>query len=207
MGRLKLIAIVVGAVMAWLGYQEFKLGAVASATPQTISCAELEASGPGDNAHVVMTEFLLLEQAFVYESRENSPRWQKVWIPALPLGGEFHQQLLTLVDSEGNLPPGDLPLPKTIRVIVKSSKVNNEAQLETVAGADTLQGLVINEIESLGSKERKLLTESYPGVDFDAVWILEHQRKPAGKGKTWGLLGGGTLLALVGLGAFFINRD
>ena len=207
MTRLKLVAIGIGAVLAWLGYQEFKLGAVASETPQTITCAELEATGPGDNAHVVMGDFVLLEQAFVYESRENSSRWDKIWIPALPLEGEFYQELLSLADSEGNLPTDNLPLPKTIRVIVRSSKVHNEGQLATIAGADTLQGLITNEIESLGSEERKLLTESYPGIDFDAVWILEHERKPSGKGKTWGLLGGGTLLVLLGLGAFFINRD
>jgi hypothetical protein len=203
--RLKLVILGVGAMLAWMGFEEFKLGRVASSEPQLITVAELESHGPGDNAHVELADFLLSEQAFVYESREGSSTWTKIWIPALPLGGEHHQQLLLLVDNQGMFTTDDLPLPKSIGVIVKSSKIKNEKQLETLAAADTLTGLIVNEIDSLGSEERRLLAQSYPGIDLGNVYILEHGRKPAGAGKIFGFMGSGALLVLIGLGSFFVG--
>jgi hypothetical protein len=206
MTRLKLVVLGVGAFLAWSGYQEWKLGSNASETPHVIACAELEASGPGDNVHVVLSDFLLSEQAFVYEARENSTRWDKVWIPAVPLGGEYHQQLLRFVDDEGMFVTDDLPLPKSFRIIVKSPRIHTEQELAAVADADTLQGLIVNEVESLGSEERRLLAESYPGIDLDNVYILEHGRQPSSKGKSFGFLGSGALLLMFGV-ASFVNRS
>lgn len=206
MTRLKLVVLGVGAFLAWMGYQEWKLGSVAASAPQGITCAELEASGPGDNAHVLLSDFLLSEQAFVYEGYENSSRWNKIWIPAVPLGGAYHQQLLQYVDASGRFTTDDLPLPTSFRVIVKSSRIHDEQQLATVAGADTLQGLIVNEVESLGSDERRLLAQSYPGIDLDSVYILEHGREPSGRGKTLGFVGSGVVLMMFGVASFRSRR-
>lgn len=205
--RFKLVIVGLGAMLAWMGYQEWKLGSGASSAPQLITCAELETTGPGDNAHVELADFLLTEQAFVYESREGSSTWNKIWIPAVALGGEYHQQLVELADAEGKVMTDDLPVPRSIGVIVKSSRIKNEKQLGRLAAADTLTGLIVNEVESLGSDERRLLAQSYPGIDLDNVYILEHGRAPAGAGKILGFLGGGSLLVLIGLGSFLVGRE
>ena len=198
--RIVIAMIVFGGVMMYWGYQELSLASKTDPTPQAITCQELSDSGPGDNANVVMSDFLLCTMAYVYEGVGSSDTTYKtVWVPAVPLGGTYHQKILAMLDAEGNL-VGEPPLPRDLSVLVKSSKVSNDSALERLAGADTLSGLVINEIASLGSEEKKILVESYPGVDFNNVWILEHGRAPAGAGKMYGLMGGGLALTLVGLG-------
>ncbi len=192
--------IVLGGLMVYWGYQEMSLASKTDATPQTITCQALSDSGPGDNANVVMSDFLLCTMAYVYEGVGSSDSvYSTVWVPAVPLDGTYHRLLKSMLDEEGNI-VGDLPMPTDLAVLVKTSKTPNDEALDRLAAADTLGGLVINEIASLDSEEKKLLSESYPGVDFDKVWILEHGRVPAGAGKMYGLMGGGLALLVLGLG-------
>lgn len=200
MFRLLLALIVIGGVLVFLGFQEMRLASAAKPDPQTIKCADLIASGPGENAHVVLTDYVMCDFAFVYEGQEGGKTWTNVWVPVVPLGGEFHQEVLKLVAEGKDL--SNIPMPRDIRVIVKSSHVENEGALASLAGKDTIQGMIVNKISSLGSKEKKILTESYPGVNFDNVYILEHDRTPASGAKSFGMMGGGAVLALMGVVGF-----
>ncbi len=154
--RFVLALVIGGGVLLFFGVQEIRLSSATDAEPQAITCAELAASGPGQNAHVVMGDFLLCSFAFVYEEKNN--KWSKVWVPAVPLGGEFHQQLLSMLDAEGNL-SGEPPMPTDVKVIVKTSDVSNNDDLSNMGDQDTLQGVVINNIESLGSENNEILRE------------------------------------------------
>lgn len=194
--RFVLALVIGGGVLLFFGIQEIRLSSATDVEPQKITCAELSTNGPGENAHVVMGDFLLCSFAFVYEEKNN--KWTKVWVPAVPLGGEFHQQLLAKIDAEGNL-IGEPPVPTDVKVIVKSSDVSNSDELSNMGDQDTLQGVVINNIESLGTEEKKILRESYPTVKFDECWILEVGRKPATMAKIAGLCGGGLALAAAGV--------
>ena len=198
MFRFSWAMIVGGGVLVFLAVQDMRLNATAQKEPQQITCAELEKNGAGDNAHIVLQDFLLTTSAFVYEEQSGG-RWSKVWVPAVPLGGEYHRKVLSMLDEQGNL-RGNLPTPAKVKVIVKSSKVANERELNQLADQDTLQGMVVNLISSLGSDEKKLLKESYPFVNFDDCHIVEVGRKPAGTGKLLGFGGGGAVLALLGVG-------
>lgn len=200
MFRILIAMIIGGGFMVYFGFQEMSLASKTESTPQVISCQDLSEAGPGDNANVEMSEFMLCTMSFVYEAIGSSDTaYKTVWVPAVPLNGEYHQQLLSMLDDEGNL-VGEPPMPKDLGVLVKTSKASNENALYDLADQETLSGLVINEIASLGSEEKKILKDSYPGVNFDKVWILEHGRQPAGAGKTYGLMGGGLLLIVIGLG-------
>ena len=81
----------------------------------------------------------------------------------------------------------------------KLTDARNSGDVERLAAEDTLTGMVINEIDGLGSEERKLLESSYPGVDFKQVLIFEPGRKPMSTGAVYGMLGGGILLILAGI--------
>ncbi len=205
MFRIKIALVIGGLMMAFVGVQEWRLTQVAKAEPQAISCADLSAKGPGDNAHVKLTDFLMCEQSFVYEGKKNNPKWNNIWVPAVPVGGEYHRKVMEQVTPEGKL-KGPPPIPTDIKVIVKSGKVPSEAELTQLAAQPTLDGLVTNNVETLGSKERKILEDSYPGTDFSKCWIIDHERKPAGMGQVAGLSGGGVLLTLLGLGWFLAGR-
>lgn len=198
--RILLVLVVLGGFMTYWGYQEMSLASKTEPTPQAISCQDLSDSGPGDNANVEMSDFLLCTMSYVYEGIGSSDTvYKTVWIPAVPLNGEYHQKLLALLDDEGNL-TSEPPMPRSLGVLVKTSKASSDNAIVDLADQDTLSGLVINEIASLGSDEKKILVDSYPGVDFDKVWIIEHGREPAGAGKTYGLMGGGLAMIVVGLG-------
>ena len=170
--------------------------AIAKDEPQAITCADLRDKGPGDNAHIRLQDFLLCSFAYVYEERSPG-NWSKVWVPAVPIGGAYHQQLLTKIDAQGNL-VGDLPMPTNVKVIVKSSDVTNVTELQQLADQETLQGMVVNLVDSLGGEEKKLLHESYPSVNFDDCYIVEIGRTPASAGKLMGFAGGGLALLTAG---------
>ena len=200
--RFLIAIVIVGGMLVFWGVQEVMLRSAASDEPQTITCQQLAEAGPGENAHVTMENFILCDFAYVYEEKDN--RWQKVWVPAVPLGGEYHQKLASMIDEQGNL-VGNMPMPRNVNVIVKSNKVMSEADLSTLANQETIQGLIVNQIESLGSEEKKILKDSYPSVDFNKCWILEVGRAPASMGKMAGLLGGG--LGMIGVAGIFLLRS
>lgn len=206
MGRFLIAMVVGGGVLAFLGVQELRLASEAKPEPQTLTCEALGQNGPGDNAHIIMSDFLLSPGGFVYEGDKAGTTYKTVWIPAVPLEGEYHRELKALLDSEGNL-PDNIPAPRDLRVILRSKNLKNDAAIGTLGDADTVQGLVINKISKLSGKELKLLQESYPGIDFAKVWILEHGRQPAGVGKTVGLVGGGVALILIAAALFIRGRQ
>jgi hypothetical protein len=207
MFRLKIIMIVGGIFLTAWGVQEWRLAQDAKETPQTITCADLSAKGPGDNANIVLTDSLFCADSIVYETKKRSQTWNKIWVPVVPRNGEYIKQIAELLEKNGGKINGPVPPPQNIKVILKSSKVPGQAELLALSDQTTVNGLVTNKIESLGSKERKHLEESYPGTDFTQCWIVDHDRKPYGLGQVAGLAGGGVLLSLVGVGMLFAGRS
>ena len=205
MGRLLLALIVIGVMVGWFGMKEWRLASAASTTPQSITCANLEAKGPGTNAHVILKDFLLCPSGFVYESKSksNTSTYSKIWIPAVPIDGEYVKQLKSMHDSGKDL--SDAPPPKNVRVIVRSSHVHNDTDLEKLGDRETIQGLIVNKVDSLGSEEKKILAGQYPGIDFDTCWILDEGRSPKSFGAAGGMVGGGAVLALLGVGGFVLS--
>ncbi len=184
-----------GGVLAFLGWQEWSLASGTEAEPRQISCEELGGQGPGDNPHVEMGDFVFCDY-YVSEGTNDSDI-DRVWVAAVPFGGDYHVRLMEASDEEGNI-VGNVPPPTDVRVIVKSSKVSSEYELVALGDQETIKGMVVNEISSLKKDEKDLLRQGYPSIDFDKVQILEHARKPAGFGKVFAMLGGGLALVLVG---------
>ena len=196
--RLILVPIVVGAVLFFFGFQDWRLALKAKVRPQSISAAQLEANGPGDNAHVNLTGVVLCEWSFVYEAskRGGKENWRWVWVPAVAQNSAYARNLLAM-------PPGmEPPPPDQVRIIIKSNKARSEEDVHELAMNRSIHGMVINEIESLGGEEKKLLSQSYPGIDFSRCWIVQVNRAPAGSGQVMGMMGGGGMLVLLGLSWF-----
>jgi len=191
--RVKIGLIVVGCVLGYYGFKELKLNRTAQTVAQSLTCAQLLQSGPGENAHISMSDLLLCDFAYIYA--EESGRWAGAWVPAVPMNGPYHTRVMELL--EQGVPEREIPMPKNIGLIVKLPDARGEDDVTTAAAQATLQGMVVNEIESLGSEEKRVLKESYPAVDFNACYIFEVGRRPAGAGKLFGLFGGGALCFVV----------
>ena len=203
--RILVIMIVIGAGLLFYGYQEMQLGSVAAEEPQKISCQKLFDSGPGDNAHIMLSDFFFCMGAYIHEKKPGKEEFVKVWVPVAPRGGEYHQLIASMVDEKGDF-KGKLPAPKNIRLILKTEHVKSDQSLWKLMKEDTIQGLIVNEIKSLEGEELKLLQENYPGIDFSKVWLLEHKRNVSGSGTIYGSLGAGAVLLLVGLGGVIARR-
>ncbi len=170
---LGLLIALLGVGAMFVGCEELTLASGSSATPQPRSCAELASSGWGGNPHVELTDFLFTTD-FVYEERGR--RWEWVYIPAIP----FDEELIARIDAQVEAGETDveIPLPRTIRVIVKV-RAGSVAELERIEDQDTLRGMVINDIASLDSQTRGILQSQY-GSRFDAsrCVIYEVGRSP-----------------------------
>ncbi len=153
--RIKLILIIGGLALAVLAVQDLRLVLLASAEPQEITCAELIANGPGDNAHVVLTDFVLWTHEAVLQGRsQDDSSWSVVWIPAACDDGD-------------------------VRVLVKARNVNGKTGLGELAARQKLQGIVTNAIEPLEQDEATELAKFYKNADLFTCWILEIGRSPA----------------------------
>jgi hypothetical protein len=178
--RLLFAMVIVGGVLIFLGVQEYRLSKVARAEPQTITCAGLAAAGPGDNAHVRLTEFEFTEN-YIYQEKKRSSEWKTSYVPAVPPRVK------------------DVPNVRAIKVLIKSNRARNEDELWALS-TGPIEGVIVNVIASLGSTERRLLKESYPEIDVDTCWILEAGKKPATTGSIMGMIGGGAGLSVVAAG-------
>lgn len=199
MGRFKIWILVAGVAVGWLGWKEYRLSCEVKKDPQTITCANLAKNGYGRNAHVRVTDFLLATTDFVYKEKRSSKEWSKVWLPVLPIDGEYARMVAALPEDAEEIPSA-----KSFGVILQSEHVASLDGLSVFDEAPVLLGVVINEVDSLDRKTKKLLAESYPNVDLDECWILEHNRKVSGVGRGAGFLGLGVVL--VALAVFLFVR-
>jgi hypothetical protein len=193
MGRIVLAVIVGGLVMIYKGYQEWRLSGAASDTPQEMTCAELAAYGPGDNANIVLTDYVIAPN-FIYQ--EKNGVWQTVWCPVVSTDSPYVQEAIEIESAGGNAPP---PPVDQVKVIFKSGKVRRESQLDALQQR-SIQGLVVNQIDSIDGKAKNVLLESYPGLDVESCWIFEPGRTPTRGGAVLGWMGGGATLAVLGAG-------
>jgi hypothetical protein len=188
LNRLVIAMLVIGVMLIVYGFKEWRLASASGSTPQTITCAQLEANGYGNNAYIRLTGFKVSGH-FVYNKRSDD-YWTVVWLPIVSVKSP-------LPAADGSGPTGP------VKVIIKSNKIHNHAEAEAFAINTSIEGMVINQIESISSKETELLRHSYPTTDFDKCWIVEEGREPAGAGKYMAFFGGGALLVLAGLGMMF----
>lgn len=197
LNRINAALVVGGFMLGFMGVQEMRLAAAAKAEPQRITCADLSARGPGDNAHVELTNFILCTQSYVYEGRAANSPWDKVWVPAVPVGGAFHQQVMQLLATQPNF-AGPMPVPSDIKVLVKSTRTRNDMEMTTLSNRPSLRGVVVNKIESLGKDELKLLQQSYPGTNFSSCYIMHEGRALGNASMNLAYFGGAAVLVLLG---------
>ena len=196
--------IILGAVLTFASAKKVLLAIKTSDTPAALTCAQLFADGPGDNLHLALEEVIAYGDWYVYASKtgnEDGP-YDHVYLPFLPVGGQWHQSVLANLDEEGNL-KSDVAPPTDIRIIAKFNDVSDPHKLARLIASTEYRGVVINDIKSLDAEERKLLAQGYPGVDFKKCWIFEVGRKPDGMTTPILSLVGG--IALMGGGIFLLR--
>ena len=214
LNRVNVAMLVIGGVLLFFGGQEVILSSKAKSEPQRISLADLIARGPGDNIYLELSGLTPTLENSVVEYKKSrgggEQKLTKIWMPAVPGNA-------VAAPNAAPAGPGGLPFggpangqAKTRGAvqIVLYRKITSEAEAAALAGRGTYRGMIVNDIESLGSEERNLLTQGFPGTNWDRCYIFEVDREPAGAGKKAVLLIGGAILSLAGLAwIFFVSSD
>jgi hypothetical protein len=201
--RIAIVLFVFGVIAIVYGVYEWRLASGASARPEEISLRDLVARGPDSNPNIILKDFALSDD-FVHEYDEKlgpNSSWTKVWIPAYVPGAAPPAQ------RPGGFPFNPQPQQQPagpIQAIILSTHVHNEADIQTRCAVPKLRAMVTNRIQSLGSEEKRLLQQSYPGTNFDKCLIIEEGREPASVGFLFLLFGGGLLLLAGGAGVLFV---
>ncbi|MEM6260217.1 MAG: hypothetical protein AAGI37_18225, partial [Planctomycetota bacterium] len=212
--RFALALLVGGAILTFYGFNQHKLASVAQAEPQSITAADLAANGPGDNAHVTITDTFILD-GFSYSSREDKPTvYEEVWIPAISMQDDYVIKRDELIAEAQERNPGNpdysaaekLAYPSDIRLVIHSKELKSDREIEKFIYETEVTGLVMNEIEKLEGEELAYLKEMFPSLDTDTVYLIDHNRKPRGTGTTMLMMVGGVLLMLAGPGLFVLGR-
>jgi hypothetical protein len=186
--RASIGCLVIGVVLTYFSVKEWRLSRASSASPEEITLKALIARGPRGNPNIILTEFVpcpnIVYQS--YQTGKHGDNWTKVWVPILP-------------EDEGiaQIKQG----PNTItnfQAIIVSTNAKNELELGRRLDQPKLRSMVMNELHSLGSEEKKLLAQSYPNTDFSKCLIIEEGREPAGSVSVFLLTAGSGMAGLAG---------
>jgi hypothetical protein len=218
--RLKLALIVVGCVLAFVGAREFIVSSGTTSKPATVQLADLESGAPPPNNHLQIGPHTALYPAsvYAYEQAKNAEvrpgpesKVQYCFYPIISDAHPFHQALAKLEQKYGGLQnvPETEPEPEiaTFAVLVKTRRFPKIGAIpDAIANPDSVEGLVINQIDSLTTEESKLVQESFPRLDLTKVLILEEGRRPAPLYKSLGMVTGGAALVAAGAIMFIVKR-
>lgn len=209
----KLFAIVGGGVLCVIGFQEWRVSRGTSSKPVDVKLADLESGKPASNNYVKIGEHHAVYYETVYSCRQSkyatgepSPDTSVSYSyhPVISASHPFVKKLGALEQKYGRLdkvPATEkFPTIDSFCVLIKTKKYDKIRDLPTgFKRVQSIQGMIINDIESLDKEEEKLIKQSFPNLDVDKVLILEENREPSSALKSWGMMIGGVLLSLGGI--------
>ena len=182
--RINAALVIGGGIVMFFAFQEFGLASKSNSVPVEITLSELVEKGPQDNVYFTVRDFMPAGDDYVYE--ESRPgNMTKVWVPCIPLDTQ-----------------------DTTKFILYSNNTRTEDALIEMVAADTVTGMIVNDITKLDRETTNLLKQGLPGVDISAAYIFEANRKPSSYLACTGLFLIGLILILGGLfWIFFIHQD
>lgn len=217
-GRVRIIAIAAGAAFGWLGVQEFRLSLNATPEPAEVDLATLESGQRAPQNHLRLGPHLALYNGSVYSisGRDKDKPNPAVRYAIYAVVSESHPygKLLKQIMA----PPADAKEPLVLEapsldldkvaVLVKTKRFKSVAELPQAPAAEAaVQGLAINQIQSLSDEESRLVREVVPGIDLEQVVLLEEGRRPKSHLQSLGIASGGAFFLLLGLWSFLMERS
>jgi len=214
----RIVLIIAGSVLAFMGWQEYGLLQQSSAEPQPIELSQLEAGQAPPSLHIQLGHHWKLWPEFIYsyrlkEGQEEGPdtRVDYVYYPIISEGHPHSQafdRLAERYEAGEELTQADWPVLKSFAMLVRTKQFERVRDLPTDGEwgeADQMVGMVVNDIRRLDAEEKSLLLQSYTSLDLGKVLIFEEGRQPESMAYCLGMmaLGGGLVL----LGFYLIVRS
>ena len=192
--RLHLAMFVIGIALIFHGYEEMQLSRRATAEPEKVDLAGIEAGKRPENIHLTLGEHYRLYPAAIYTySRDKGDSSRPgpgtsvnhVFYPVISTDHPFLKAMEEMALKYGKVAdaPKDVPRPKldSFAVIVKTDRLKTVGSIPNdwkKEGAIT--GLVVNQADPLKDSEIALIRHSFPRFDAAHVLVLEEGRKPSG---------------------------
>ena len=183
-----LVLLVIGGCLIYYGVLEHRLSGDASQEPVEISLADLEAGKPLPDAHVAIGLHHRMYAISVYEYGQDGGRVTAdtpVYWTYYPIISDEHpyikgvEELQARYGDLDDAPDSEWPPLGEVAVVVKTELFETVGEIpRRRVYTQAIEGMVINEIESLGDEEKRLLSKGFPKFNFDRILILEEFRRP-----------------------------
>lgn len=194
------------------GFDEFRLARSSQSAPTVYHVAQVE-SGKEKitncyatlDKHIALTPYLV----FSYDQKKGGggepgpeTRLNYCYYPAVSADNpDLPRIAKALEDSDAK----ELPKLGNVTFLVKTKQWSTLGSIpDTIPERENVTGLIVTEVESLDSDEKRLLAEGFTGIDTDKLLILEEGREPHGYAFSLALMAFGGL-GLVALAASAIR--
>jgi len=219
--RVKLAAVVLGGVLAFMGFEEYRVSSGATSEPESIDLSGLEAGQDVANTHIriglhsaVYAGVVYRWEGDEYSNDGSSPnaRVKYAYYPIISRTHPFNVRWDALAEKYGSYDDvpetEDFPELTTFSVLVKTERFKTVGTLpEGILDETERSGLLIHRIDGLDEEEKILVREGFPQVDFDKLLILEDGRKPSSAFMWMGMMAGGLLVSLTGVALLVARRQ
>lgn len=128
-----------------------------------------------------------------------------VYYPVLALSNPYLAEVEAFQkkyeNSDAQPEESEIPTITQVAILAKTTEFKTIGDIpDGLADMTGVEGLIVNQIDSLKADEIDLLRQGFPGFDPEKVLLLEVVRKPSPKMKSLGMMAGGGVLSLLGLG-------
>jgi hypothetical protein len=212
------LLIVIGVILIINGYMEYTAAQGTSSTPKQIELNTLEQGATLMNNYVIIGPHWRLYPAAVYHytipksatSQDPKPEYTVAgtYYPIISDQHPFMVQLRSLAEKYGAaeaIPNSEVPNLTDFTVLVKTFEFPTIGAIPNeISKADKVEGLVINRIAMLNSKEKELIAQNFPQLDFSKIYVVEAGRKPTSTSQAVSMMVGGLGLILISAVVGFI---
>jgi hypothetical protein len=159
-------ALMFGPILGFIGVQERRLRVLGSVPPQEITLKELIEKGPGNNPHVVLTDFRF--GGYTYSQTKNGS-WKNVYIALFPLHPDGQPK-------EGN----------EIKAVFMLKSLGSDVQVRQFIPHGRVVGLCSDAPRLTFGSIREELIRVNPGSHQTSSWIIEElQGLPSASTVEW----------------------
>ena len=211
MRKFSWIITIVGGCLIWFGVQEYRVGRESSSEPVPVELADLEAdeARPDNHIRIGLNHHMFAGVVIEYESKDGrmrpSSKVNWIYTPLISDTHPYMQKIHALEKKYGSLEKvpknADWPALGKFVVLVKSEAYKTVKDIPRKRTPyKSVTGLVVNLIDPLDDKAKRLIRKGIPNIDFDKVLVVEHGRKPTSVAGSIGIITAGALLVLLSVG-------
>ena len=209
-GRSRFWLVIIGLGALFFGWREWSVSGHATKTPLPIELSAIEAGKRPTNNHLLIGDHLRLYEYSLIYGKLNRDDVESTLYPIISMEHPFIQEMDEYFSKQEtpefeNLPPPEI---KQFVVLVQTNKYKSEHEIPRgFVMEPRLQGLVISSVRSLRSKEKQLIEEEFPNLDFDKLIVIEDEATVTPAWLHWLCFGiGSSSLSIAGI-VFFMQRS